>query len=129
MVEIDSLAVLIAAVLNMVIGFLWYSKWLFGKTCMKFSKVGEKYLNSKILILYGFFVSLVIAFFLAFFQIHLGIATVSDGMFIGFCIWLGFVATTQIASVIWSKKPFQLFLIDTGYKLLSLVVMSGIIGA
>jgi len=50
-------------------------------------------------------------------------------MFVGFCVWLGFVVTTQISSVIWGKMPFQLFLINTGAKLLSFLVMGGIIGA
>ncbi len=83
----------------------------------------------KIYILYSFIVSLVIAYFLAFFECSLGVTSVTDGMFVGFCIWLGFVATTQIATVIWGKNPFKLFLVDTGGKLLSFLVMSGVIGA
>lgn len=129
-VQIDWLVVVIAAVLNMVIGYFWYSKWLFGKTWLKLSKMSEKEMKGdKSSILYGFITSLVIAFFLAFFEGYLGVTTVSDGMFVGFCIWLGFVATTQVASVVWCKGPFQLFLLHTGCKLLSYLVMSGVIGA
>jgi hypothetical protein len=129
-VQIDWLVVVIAAVLNMIIGFFWYSKWLFGKTWVKLKKLSEKDMKANgASILYGFIVSLVIAFFLAFFEGYLGVTTVSDGMFVGFCFWLGFVATTQIATVVWGKGPFQLFLLDTGCKLLSYLVMSGVIGA
>jgi hypothetical protein len=131
-VQIDLLTVVIAAVLNMVIGWLWYSKWLFQKQWMHYCSAKEKDCckqDNKLTLLYGFIVSLVIAYFLAFFEGYLGVTTVTDGMFVGFCMWLGFVATTQIGCVIWSNKPLKLFLLNTSCKLVSYLVMSGVIGA
>jgi hypothetical protein len=128
-IQIDLLTVFIAAVLNMLIGWLWYSKWLFGPAWMKCEKVNEKDCCNKMSLLYGFIVSLVIAFFLSLFEGYLGVTTVSDGMFVGFCAWLGFVATTQINAVIWGRAPLKLFVIHSGSKLLSYLVMSGVIGA
>ena len=127
--QIDWVVIVLAAVLNMVIGFLWYSKWIFGPLSEKLAKHGETMKPDAKMLISGFIVSLVIAFFLAFFEGYLGVTTVSDGMFVGFLFWLGFVATTQISSVVWCKRPFQLFLINTGFKLLSFLVMSGLIGA
>lgn len=127
-IQIDYLTVFIAALLNMIIGFFWYSKWLFGPAWMRLSKI-KKMEHSALSVLYGFIISLVIAYFLAFFEAILGITTVTDGMFVGFLFWLGFVATTQINPVVWGKMPFQLFLLNTGFKLLSFLVMSGVIGA
>ncbi len=127
-IQIDLLTVVVAAALNMIIGFLWYSKWLFGPKWMKLRKMKEEHMD-KMSLLYGFIASLVIAYFLAFFEASLGVTTVTDGMFVGFCMWLGFVATTQISSVIWGRAPFELFALDTGYKLLSFLVMGGVIGA
>jgi hypothetical protein len=126
-VQIDLFTVFVAAVLNIIIAFFWYSKWLFGPTWEKLKKM--KIQAKRLSWLYGFISSLTIAYFLAFFQGYLGVTTVSDGMFVGFCFWLGFVATTQISSVLWAKGSFRLFLLDTGYKLLSFLVMSGVIGA
>lgn len=127
-VQIDPLTVIIAAILNMFIGMVWYSKWLFGPTWLKLHKnPSEK--PSALTMVYAAIVSLIIAYFLAFFEGYLGITTVTDGMFVGFCIWLGFIATTQIGSVLWEKGSFQLFAIHTGCKLLSILVMSGVIGA
>ena len=126
--QVDLFTVFIAAVLNMIIGFFWYSKWLFGPTWMKLHKMKDPEMD-KTHILYGFITSLVIAYFLAFFETSLGVTTVSDGMFVGFCLWLGFAATTQISAVIWCKAPFKLFVLDTGCKLLSFLVMGGVIGA
>lgn len=125
----DWLVIVIAAVVNMVIGFFWYSKWLFGPTWHKLSHESSKMKGDKTAMLYGFIASLVIAFFLAFFEGYLGVTTVSDGMFVGFCLWLGFVATTQISGVIWGGRSLKLFFLNTGCKLLSYLVMSGIIGA
>ncbi len=127
-IQIDYLTIFIAAALNMMIGYFWYSKWLFGPSWMKLNKI-KRIESIRSIVIYGFIVSLVIAYFIAFFEAILGITTVTDGMFVGFIFWLGFVATTQISSVIWGKQTFQLFLIDTGYKLLSFLVISGVIGA
>lgn len=128
--QTDWLVVFIAAILNMVIGFVWYSKWLFGRAWQKLADLKEKDLKMKKgHLVYAFIISLVIAYFLSFFEGHLGVTNVSDGMFVGFLLWLGFVTTTQVSSVLWCKKPFKLFAINTGCKLLSYLVMSGIIGA
>ncbi len=128
--QIDWLVVVIAAVVNMVIGYFWYSKWLFGPAWSKLSKHSGKEMDGsgRTLVL-SFVTSLVIAFFLAFFEGSLEVTTVTDGMFVGFLLWLGFVATTQFASVTWCKKPISLFCINSGYKLVSFLAMSGLIGA
>ncbi len=129
-IQIDWFAILIAAVLYMIIGMVWYSKLLFGPLWMKLSGIKDSdRVENKIHIVWSGVVALVMAYFIAYFQAYLGVTTVSDGMYVGFCFWLGFVATTQISAVIWGKMPFQLFLIHTGSKLLSFLVMGGIIGA
>ncbi len=126
----DAFVIIIAAIVNMVIGFLWYSKWLFGPIWGKLSH--HSYSQSKHMgraIGISLLNSLLIAYFLAFFETYLGVTNVTDGMFVGFLIWLGFVITTQISPVLWRKEPIRLFAIDTGYKLFSLVVLGGLIGA
>lgn len=128
-IQIDLFTVIVAAILNMIIGFFWYSKWLFGPAWARLNKTSMNGGHSKMALLYGFITSLVIAYFLAFFEAYMGVTTVTDGMFVGFCAWLGFAATTQISAVIWGNRPFQAFLLDTGCKLLSFLVMSGVIGA
>lgn len=128
--QVDWLAIVIAAVLNMIIGFIWYSRALFGKVWLKLAEVKEAEIKKdKLAVVWGLINSLIIAYFLAFFEGYLNVTTVSDGVFVGFCAWLGFVATTQISCVIWAGKPVKLFLVETGYKLLSFLVMSGVIGA
>jgi len=128
--QIDLLTVFIAAICNMAIGMAWYSKWLFGPAWMELKKISDPQPSyGKFTLICSLIVSLVIAYFLAYFQAYLEVTTVVDGMFVGFCFWLGFVATTQISAVLWNRAPFKLFCIDTGFKLLSFVAMSGLIGA
>ncbi|MBU6383372.1 MAG: DUF1761 family protein [Verrucomicrobia bacterium] len=127
-VSIDWLTVVVAAILNMLIGYCWYSKWLFGPTWMKLKDFAKVQPN-RFTMVYAVVVSLVIAYFLAFFEGWLGVTTVVDGMFVGFCLWLGFVVTTQINMILWEKASFKLFAIHAGCKLLSFLVMSGVIGA
>ena len=128
--QTDWLLVLVAALLNMAIGFVWFSKWLFGPACLKLSKMKEREKKKdKKAFLWGFLLSLVIAYFLSFFEGHVGVINVLDGMVIGFLLWLGFAATTEIGAVIWCEKPIRLFAIETGYRLLSYLVMSGVIAA
>lgn len=129
-IQIDWLVVVIGTILNMLIGFFWYSKWIFGTAWLKLAEVSERHMKeNKRPMIYAPIVSFITVFFLALFEGFLGITTVSDGMFVGFCFWMGFVATTQISTVIWLRRPLHLFFIDTGYKLLSYVAIGGLIGA
>lgn len=125
----DWVSICIAAVANMVIGFFWYSKWLFGPKWVKLSHHSMKKKESGLAYAMMALNSFVIALFLALFETYCGVSTVTDGMVVSFLAWLGFVATTQISSVIWAKQPFQLYMINTGYKLFSFIVMGGLLGA
>jgi hypothetical protein len=121
--HIDFLSVLIAAFVNIVIGSVWYSRYLFGKM------IKENHKHSNLVFLWNSIVIVITAFVLGFFETFLGVTTVSDGMFVGFLAWLGFVATTQIYAVIWGKMNFKHFLVHTFCQLLSFLSMGGIIGA
>jgi hypothetical protein len=125
-VQFEPVTILILAVVNMLVGYVWYSRFLFGgmseKACK--TKACEKHAAIQ-----SFFVSLVIAYVLVWFGRTLSVTGIGMGMQLGFWLWLGFVATTQISSVIWMGRPFKLFLVHTGGKLLSYLVMGGILGA
>lgn len=58
------------------------------------------------------------------------ITTVSSalyGMKVGFAVWLGFVATVQLTSVLFAKQPVKLYLINTGYQLVCYLAMGAIL--
>ena len=125
----DWIGILIAAVLYLVIGAIWYSDFLFGPLSKELS-FQEKGDNRGVLSLFAqFLLAWVTAFFIDFFQRHLLITTVSDGMFVAFCFWLGFVAPSQLSSLLWGRGSWKRFMIHGGYRLLSYLAMGGLIAS
>ena len=53
--------------------------------------------------------------------------TLMDGALTGFWAWLGLVATTTAINGVFQGKSWNLWLIDNGYLLLSLVVIGAIV--
>ena len=130
MVNVNLWSVIVAAVVAFVLGGLWYSPLLFGKKWMKLSKMSEKDMkgtNAHLSYLGTLIISLVTAYILAVFVGYAGAMTFSSGMLAGFWVWLGFVATKSFGGVLWEKKPFALWVLNSGYDLLSLLLMAGII--
>ena len=130
-VSINFLAVLVAAIAAIVLGFLWYGP-LFGKTWIKLmgmdKKKMDKNMKKKMTKSYVILVitTLVTSYVLAHFVKYLG-TTVSDALQTAFWIWLGFVATIQIGIVLWEGKPWKLYLINASHQLVNLAVMATIL--
>ena len=130
-VEINYLAVLVAAVASMVIGGLWYSV-LFGKQWMKLmgfkaEDMSKMKTTAKQSYAIGFLSSLVMSYVLAHFVDYTGSMTVVAGLQLGFWVWLGFTATLQLGSVLWEGKSWRLFFLNTAHSLVSLLAMAVIL--
>jgi hypothetical protein len=127
------LTILLCGVSNMVIGFLWYSPMLFGNAWAKMmgmKDMSKEEMKKTMPKIYGlsFLTAMLTAFFLSLFLRSVEAqGSVISSLNIAFFIWLGFVTTTQFTNWLFSKKPFTLFLIDTGYQLVAYLAMSTII--
>lgn len=119
-------AVLASLVASIVIGFVWYSPILFGKQWMALSKIDPKKMNPAKSYALSAISTLVMVYILAHVLSLTLVTTTTEGAIMGALIWLGFVATTALNLVIFEKRPWALFFINSGYCLASLVV-SGII--
>ena len=131
MIQVNYVAVLLAAVSAMVIGSIWYGP-LFGKAWMKLTGVSKEDVNKKEMPkLYGimFLGALVEGYILSHFIHYAGAYTVFDGAKTGVWAWLGFVAATMLGSYLFAKRPVKLFYIDAGYALVNLMVMGAIIAS
>ncbi len=131
-VSVNLLAVAVAAVFNMAIGFVWYSMSVFGKPWMKMlglTKDDLEKAKGEMGPKYGIMVvaSLVMACVLAGIIQLAGSNTVFGGAKVGFAVWLGFVATIGLNSYIFEKKPLNLYFINVGYYLVALVVQGAIL--
>ncbi len=140
-VEVNYLAVLLAAVASMVVGFVWYSPMLFGKQWSKlmgFTTEGIKKAQKEMGKWYG--VSFVLALVTAYVLTHVmamamnffHYSPVSTGLTSAFWMWLGFIMPVQATGVIFGKEhgkdQWKIFGINTGYQLVSLLVMGVVIG-
>ncbi len=130
-------AVVVAAIATYVLGFLWHGP-LFGEIWMKWSGISQKEveeLKKKGLagmwksMLGALFIAGIMSYIMAHFVDYTGATTVFEGMQTGFWIWLGFVVTVQLNSVLWEKKPFKLYVLNTGYQFVSLLMMGAILAA
>ena len=138
---IDYLPIFFVAILHFLLGMLWYSPALFGKAWMKEMKFSEadmkkaqaKSMSGKLLtsfisgLLMMFMLSYLMGF-LFFFDVSPSIAEIFvGGSIIGFMIWLSFIAITLLGSVLWEGKSMKLYWINTGYYLVSFLVLGGLL--
>lgn len=137
LVPINFLAILACGILSMVIGFLWYGP-LFGKEWMKLvGMTKEKMEKAKENMIQTYTVSFLSSLLMAYALAHFvwfsapGTVTAVIGVKTGIWAWVGFVATTALSGYLYSpeKKPMKLYVIDTGYYLVMLIGMGGILGS
>jgi hypothetical protein len=133
--NLNLLAILVAAVATMPIGFLWYSPLLFANPWMREmgydlndkERIKEMQKSAGPTYLVAFIASLVSAFILALFLHYMNVQNLEYGLLIGSHVWLGFVATVQLTGAVFSKQSMKLFAINTGYQLVCYLVMSAIL--
>ncbi len=129
---INYLAVLVAAVASMVIGYVWYHPAVFGKQWMKAMGKSEAQLKKEAqskpyMYPVMFLASLVMSYVLAHVVFYTESITFADGALAGFWSWLGFVVTTAITDVLFENKSRELYMLKMGYHLVTMVVMGGIL--
>jgi hypothetical protein len=133
--HLNLLAVLVAAISTMVVGFLWYSPILFAKAWMREmgydpndkAKIQEMRKSAGPAYAGSLVASLVSAFILAMLLHWLRADNLHLGLNLGFHVWLGFVATVQFTGVLFMKQSMKLFAINTGYQLVCYLVMGAIL--
>ena len=128
---VNYVAIIVAAIANMVVGYLWYSKMLFGKAWMKL--MGKKDMGKKDSMLMmmgaGYVSSVVMAYVLAIFIQLNGAVTPLAGAMTAFWAWLGFVATVTLGSVLWEGKSVQLWVLNAAHHLVGMAVMGAVLVA
>ncbi len=134
-VPINYLAVLVAAVINMVLGFAWYSPSLFGNVWMRLSgrtmadlEAGKKKMVPNMII------ASVLAFVMAYVFAHVTVFAmdytqtfgVVGGLVSGFWNWLGFILPVSAGAALWDGKSWKLVALTSGYYLV-LLLINGVI--
>ena len=136
METVNYLAVLVAGVASMVVGFLWYGvffkkQWMEMMGITTESMAGMK-MSANMAYLIQFVASLVMACVLAR-LINWGliyypeVSALKVGIYVGFWAWLGFVAPVTLGVVLWENKPWKLWFINASHYLVGLLVMGAVL--
>ena len=138
MFPVNYAAVLVAAIANFIIGFLFHGP-LFGKLWMKLAKVkmtGKEKLSdmvpqmvknllANILFAYG----LAVVYVLASTSTLLFGSGVGTGLLCALVVWLGFIVPSSSIEVIWMGRSRKLWWFELVASLVSCLAMGAIIGA
>jgi len=131
--KINYPAVVVSAIAYWILGALWYSPLLFARPFIALMRWtpeqvaaaqaagGAKQIGVALL------TSLLLAYVLAHFVKFTGAETAGTGVQTGFLLWLGFVATTNLETVMFESRPFGLYLINNGYHLVGMLGMGALL--
>lgn len=148
-------AILVAAIVPMVLGFIWYGPMLFQKAWMKESGVTEEKMkgaNMPVIFGISLLLSVVLAFFTQFLVVHeMGVVGMTEGQLDGETVkafiteWSGkyrsfghgalhgafagimFVFPVMATNGLFERKSWKLTFINAGYWTVSLSIMGSII--
>jgi hypothetical protein len=132
--EINWLAVALAAVSSMVVGFIWYAKPVFGRRWMRLSGIKEEDTQT------GAALPLIITFIVSFFTaaILAGSAALAQHFYEGnfllnavltsVILWIGFTAARMLTHDLFDRRPSSLTVLNLAHELVTLGIMGLIIG-
>jgi len=138
MVEVNYIAVLLAALSTMLVGSVWYTPAVFGKIWMKLAKVkpDQKMTTLQMTKLFGltFVAALVSAYVLAHVTYlsnqFFGNTFLQDALSTGFWLWLGFVVARILTHDLFEGRPGKLTLLTVGnVTIMAMALVIGLLGA
>jgi hypothetical protein len=124
------MGLVVAVIAAMAIGSVWYSKILFGKQWMEYTKLKEKDMKGagagKA---YGimFVMAAVTAIVLLRFLVITNPQNIGEALKVGGWIWLGFIAAYVIGGAAFEKRPWGLVVINLSNQLITILAMSAIL--
>lgn len=126
--DLNWVAVVVAAVASIVIGFIWYMPAVFGE---RWAAASGKTMADMTMtpMNYGLMAvtALVSAFAVALIVKATGVSGIADGAIVGAIGWLGFTGTVSFSDRIFNGGSLAFWSIQTGYRLVTFVVMGAIL--
>lgn len=128
-VTVNYWAIIVGALVMMVIGMIWYGPATMGKMWMKWNGLTDTGSGDNVSTLYflQFVASLVMVYVLAHFVVYFDLKNFTDAWVLGFWVWLGFMVAGGAGIYIFPPKRWELFLFDSAYKLVSLVIVAWVL--
>ncbi len=128
------LAIAVATIITMMLGFIWYGKMAFGKAWMKtmnFTEEDAKKGNMAVMFGVSFVMAFLLAVFINIFISH-GIpdhATFGHGAFHGALLGVFVAMPVMVTNSLFEMKSFANMLINVGYWIANMALMGGVLGA
>ena len=132
---INYIAVILATLSSMVVGFVWYTPRVFGNYWMRLTGVvpqGGTMSNATRPIIVTVIVSFITAWVLAgaadiSFHFYEG-SFLANSLFTALILWAGFTAARFVTHDQFDRRPWQLTVLNCAHELVTLLVMALIIG-
>ena len=127
---INWLAILVAAIVPMIVGMLWYSPMAFATPWMKLiGKTKEEIMATGPAKAYAlsFLSYIVMAYVMNYFVHHTASMTFVQGMKIGFALWVGLVVTTNASTALFEFRKWGLYFIGIAYYFVCMLIMGGLL--
>lgn len=128
MMHTNYLAVLGAAVIQWLLGALWYGV-AFRKRWLALSGVAEG--GKRGFVAFAMISSFVASFILSFVLVNVitwaGSPTFISGVALAIVCWLGFMAPPLFAQHIYERRPVNLFAINAGYWVVAMAFAGGVL--
>jgi Protein of unknown function (DUF1761) len=119
----DILTVLVATVASMIIGFLWYSPYLFGKPWQRLTAHhGRKQTGMALPV-----VASALGYFLTAGIFESANATPADMIKVLLLLWLVFCVALRLQNYLFEGRSLKLFMIYAGHDLATLMVIGSIV--
>jgi hypothetical protein len=126
---VNWVAVIVAAIANIVISTVWYLPQVFGKQWAALSGREVGMSPNPMLYVYAIIGSLISAYVLALVLYATGAASITDGIVVGLVTWFGFIATTLAIGGAFEGRSWTLFGINAGNSAVTYAVMGAILAA
>ncbi len=132
--QVNYVAIVVAVLVNFILGFIWYTP-LFGKTWGKEMGYDPNMKPDKSIMIRGMLFMLIGNFLFAWVLAH----NIAAWMFVpgvkemgparnalsaAIFTWLGFYFPGELGGTVWERHSWKLFWINTGYNLVSLLVVA-----
>lgn len=125
-VHLNWVAVVVAALVPMVLGAVWYAPPVFGNVWMHLiDKKPEDLPQGALPRAYAlmFVAALVLSFVLAHVLGWANATTAISGLRVALTVWIGFVMATSAGGYIFEGRPAKLYWLNNGFQGVALVIM------
>lgn len=129
MFEVTFLPILAAAILNVVLGMIWFHPKVFGTAFManvpltpEMKAKGTRLMMVSAFV--AFLAAMVAAYVMNYFGIAWGVFDWVGAIELGFWCWVGFTAPPMLGMVLWEMKPIKHYAIVAGFWLVSFIAMA-----